>query len=70
MNTNFKSTLMTHNYMSLDEPNNELQTLTNNYCLPHKQDAKSSSITINPIYETTYMDDSTGLDNEPVCAPL
>ena len=57
-------------FMSLDEPNNELQTFTNNHCLPHIQDTKSSSLTINPIYETTNMEDSTGLDNEPVYAPL
>ena len=57
-------------YMSLDEPSNELQTLTQNHCLPHKQDANTSSLTTNQRYETTNMDDSTGLDNEPVYAPL
>ena len=57
-------------YMSLDEPSNEPQTLTQNHCLPHKQDANTSSLTTNQRYETTNMEDSNVLDKEPVYAPL
>ena len=56
-------------YITIDECN-QLQTLTPNLCLLHKQNTNLSSLTAYPKYEPSNLEDSIDDDSEPVYAPL